>query len=185
MSGPEATRRLIPADELVLPVFRAWRRDWFLLAAGDYTAGQYNCMTVGWGGFARLWDRPVALVAVKPSRFTSGFLQRFPGFTLNHFSPEFRQALLLLGTRSGRDGDKLTASGLTPMASTAVPAPCFAEADLVLECVQAYADDYRPELARLEPMAGGERSGRPHRFIFGEIRAVLGHPRYASPSALT
>lgn len=185
MSGPAAPRRLIPADELVLPVFQAWRRDWFLLAAGDFAAGQYNCMTLGWGGFLRLWDRPVALVAVKPSRHTFGFLQRFPAFTLNHFSADFRKELLLLGTRSGRDGDKVADSGLTPMASTAVPAPCFAEADLVLECVQAYADDYRPELAFLEAMAGGERSGLPHRFFFGEVRAVLGDPRYAPPPAET
>jgi flavin reductase (DIM6/NTAB) family NADH-FMN oxidoreductase RutF len=185
VSAPAPPRRLIPADELVLPVFRVWSRDWFLLAAGDFAAGQYNCMTVGWGGLARLWDRPVALVAVKPSRHTSDFLRRFPGFTLNHFAPEFRKALLLLGTRSGRDGDKLASSGLTPMASTAVPAPCFAEADLVLECAQAYADDYRPELALLESMAGGERSGRPHRLFFGEVRAVLGDPRYARPPAAT
>jgi hypothetical protein len=65
------------------------------------------------------------------------------------------------------------------MAATAVPAPCFAEADLVLECLQAYADDYRPELALLQPVAGGERSGRPHRFFYGEIRAIWGQERYA------
>ena len=88
---PAALRRPIPADELVLPVFRAWRRDWFLLAAGDFAAGQYNCMTVGWGGFVRLWDRPVALVAVKPSRHTFGFLQRFPGFHPHPFLPRVPQ----------------------------------------------------------------------------------------------
>jgi flavin reductase (DIM6/NTAB) family NADH-FMN oxidoreductase RutF len=172
MEAAAVARRSIPPEELVLPVFRAWRRDWFLLAAGDFAAGQFNCLTVGWGGLAHLWDRPVALVAVKPTRHTFGFLERFPSFTLNHFPPQFRKALLYLGTHSGRDGDKIAASGLIPMASSAVPAPCFAEADLVLECLQAYADDYRPEQALLEALQSGERSGRTHRFFFGEVRAV-------------
>jgi flavin reductase (DIM6/NTAB) family NADH-FMN oxidoreductase RutF len=142
------------------------------LAAGDFAAGQFNCLTVGWGGLARLWDRPVAFVAVKPTRHTFSFLERFPRFTLNHFPPPFRKALLYLGTHSGRDGNKLGASGLTPMASTGVAAPCFVEADLMLECEKAYADDYRPEQALLAALANGERSGRTHRFFFGEVRAV-------------
>jgi len=173
-------RRPIAVNELILPAFRAWRRDGFLLAAGDFAAGQYNCLTVGWGGFGGLWDRPVALVGVKPTRHTFGYLERFPSFTLSHFPPEHRQALLHLGTHSGRDGDKIAASGLTPMASTAVAAPCFAEADLVIECQKAYAEDYRPELMLLEALRAGGRSGSPHRFYFGEVRAVLGDPRYAA-----
>ena len=168
----------IAVDDLLLPGFRAWRRDGFLLAAGDFAAGTYNCMTVGWGGIGCLWDRPVALVAVKPTRHTFDFLERFPSFTLNHFTPEFRKALLYLGTRSGREGDKLAASGLTPIASTVVAAPTFAETDLVLECVKAYTDDYRPELALLESLRSSSRAGHHHRFFFGEVRTVLGEAQY-------
>jgi flavin reductase (DIM6/NTAB) family NADH-FMN oxidoreductase RutF len=109
---------------------------------------------------------------VKPTRYTYDFLESFPTFTLCHFPPEHRKALLYLGTHSGRDGDKISASGLTPMLSTAVAAPCFAEADLVFECLKVYAEDYRPELALLEALRRGERSGRTHRFFFGEVRAV-------------
>jgi hypothetical protein len=94
----------IAVDDLLLPGFRAWRRDGFLLAAGDFAAGTYNCMTVGWGGIGCLWDRPVALVAVKPTRHTFDFLERFPSFTLNHFTPEFRKALLESLRSSSRAG---------------------------------------------------------------------------------
>jgi flavin reductase (DIM6/NTAB) family NADH-FMN oxidoreductase RutF len=174
-------RQPIAVDELLLPAFGVWRRDWFLVTAGDFAAGQYNCMTVGWGGLGELWDRPVALVGVKPTRHTCGYLERFPTFTLCHFAPEHRKALLYLGTHSGRDGDKIAASGLTPVASTTVPAPSFADADLVLECEKAYVEDYRPELAVLESL--GKRSGSPHRFFFGEVRAVLGDPRFQAAAA--
>ena len=170
----------IAVDDLVLPAFRAWHRDGFLLSAGDFHAGTYNCMTVGWGGMGCLWDRPVAMVAVKPTRHTFGFLGRFPGFTLTHFAPGLRKALLYLGTHSGRDEDKLRASGLTPIASTSVAAPSFAEADLVIECLQVYADDYRPEAALVDSLRSGPRSGVSHRFVFGEVRAILGEARYSA-----
>jgi flavin reductase (DIM6/NTAB) family NADH-FMN oxidoreductase RutF len=171
-------RRPIAFDSLLVPAFGAWRRDAFLLTAGDFASGQYNCMTVGWGALGQLWDRPIALVGVKPTRHTCGFLERFPTFTLCHFAPEHRKALLYLGTRSGRDGDKVSASGLTPMASTIVPAPCFAEADLVLECEKLYAEDFRPESLLSEELAAAKRAGSPHRFFFGAVRAVLGDARY-------
>jgi flavin reductase (DIM6/NTAB) family NADH-FMN oxidoreductase RutF len=170
----------IEIDRLVLPAFRAWHRDGFLLAAGNFAAGTWNCMTVGWGGLGCLWDRPVAVVGARPTRYTVEFLQRFPGFTLCHFPAGHRKALMHLGTHSGRDGDKVGQSGLTPVASTAVAAPSFAEADLVIECVQVYADDYRPEAALSEELRSGARSGRGHRLFFGEVRAILGAPGYAS-----
>jgi flavin reductase (DIM6/NTAB) family NADH-FMN oxidoreductase RutF len=172
----------IETDRLVLPAFRAWHRDSFLLAAGDFASGDWNCMTVGWGGLGCLWDRPVAMVGARPSRYTVEFLQRHPGFTLCHFPPGHRKALVLLGTRSGRDGDKVAQSGLTPTASTVVAAPSFAEADLVVECVQVYADDYRPEAALDEGLRAEARAGRSHRFFFGEVRAILGAPGYAAPA---
>lgn len=170
----------IEIDRLVLPAFRAWHRDGFLLAAGDFAAGQWNCMTVGWGGLGCLWDRPVAVVGARPSRYTVEFLRRHPGFTLCHFPAGHRKALVHLGTHSGRDGDKVAASGLTPVASTVVAAPSFAEADLVIECVQLYAQDYSPEAALDERLRGDARSGRAHTLFFGEVRAVLGVPGYAA-----
>jgi flavin reductase (DIM6/NTAB) family NADH-FMN oxidoreductase RutF len=178
-------RQPIAVDNLLVSAFGSWRRDAFLLTAGDFAAGQYNCMTVGWGGLGQLWDRPVALVGVKPSRYTYGFLERFPTFSLCHFPPVHRKVLLYLGTHSGREGDKIAASGLTPMASTIVAAPCFAEADLVLECEKLYSADYLPESLLSEALHAAKRAGSPHRFFFGEVRAVLGDARYEANAGKT
>jgi flavin reductase (DIM6/NTAB) family NADH-FMN oxidoreductase RutF len=178
-------RQAIAVDHLLLPPFGAWRRDAFLLTAGDFAEGQYNCMTVGWGGLGQLWDRPVALVGVKPTRLTCDFLERFPTFTLCHFPSPHRKALLYLGTHSGREEDKIAASGLTATASTVVAAPCFAEADLVLECEKLYAEDYRPESLLNKELRAAKRAGAPHRFFFGELRAVLGDVRYDATAERT
>jgi len=177
-------RRTIAIDNLLLPAFGAWRRDAFLVTAGDFAAGRYNCLTVGWGGLGALWDRPIVLVGVKPTRYTCTFLERYPTFTVCHFPPEHRQALLYLGTHSGKDEDKIAASGLAPMASTVVAAPSFAEADLVLECTKVYVEDYRPESALAELQAE-KRAAAPHRFFFAEVLAVLGHPRYDAAASFS
>ncbi len=60
-------RQSIPFDRLRLPVVSLWDRQWLLLATGDFEAGEYNCMTVGWGSFGVMWGRPHAVVVVRPS----------------------------------------------------------------------------------------------------------------------
>ncbi len=124
----------IPVSELDLPPFKAFDKGWFLLSAGDFAAGKWNCMTVSWGFFGTMWGKPVAQVVVRPQRYTREFLDSGDSFTLSQFGPECRKALSLLGSKSGRDGDKVAESGLTPVAASEVRAPVFAEADLTLEC---------------------------------------------------
>lgn len=173
-------RTLIAVDDLVLRSCQAWRRRWFLLACGDFAAGRFNCMTTAWGTVGALWDRPVAMVAVKPGRYTFEFLQSFPSFTLCLFPAAWKRTLLYLGTHSGRQGDKIAACGLTPIASSRVAAPGFAEAELILECETLYADDYRPEGFAHEATGDSFRSKTRHRLFFAEIKAVFGMPEYAT-----
>ena len=67
-------------------------------------------------------------------------MEREEDFTLSFFDGRYRNALSLLGTKSGRDGDKVAESGLTP-----VPVPgggvTFAQARVVLECQKLYVSD--------------------------------------------
>ena len=118
---------------------------WALLAAGDFAAGHVNAMTIGWGALGTMWSKPFAFVAVRHSRYTFEFMERYNTFTLNFFPSQHHQALSYLGTHSGREGDKIAASGLTPQAARAVSAPSFAEAEIVLECEKIYANDLDPE----------------------------------------
>ncbi len=172
------SRARIPIDDLCLKVVDLWANKWLLLAAGDYHAGRFNCMTVAWGSIGQMWDRPFAQVVVRPSRYTYEFMERYPTFTLSAFAERFRGALELLGSKSGRDGDKIAEAGLTPQASTVVAAPCFAEAELVIECRKMYWDDLEPahfgdgQIAALYPR------GDHHRVYFGQIVAVTGTPGF-------
>ena len=114
--------------------FAIFDKRWFLLTAGDFAKGDYNTMTVSWGFLGTMWSMPVAQVVVRPQRYTREFLDKYDTFTLCSFPEEYRPALTLLGAKSGRDLDKIAASGLTPIAASKVAAPTFKEADLVFEC---------------------------------------------------
>jgi len=143
-----------------------------LLASGDFQAGRYNAMTVGWGSFGVMWNRPFVQVVVRPTRYTYAFMNEYGTFTLCGFPKGFERALALLGTKSGRDGDKIAEAGLHPEPSLAVAAPSFAEADLVVECRTTYWDDLEPARV-LDPRIMDQYPGRDfHRIYFGEIVAA-------------
>lgn len=93
-------------------VFRKFDKQWALVTAG--TPEHYNTMTISWGGLGTLWRRPVATVYVKKNRYTFEFMEQSDYFTVSFYPEEQRRALSLLGSTSGRDGDKVAAAGLTP-----------------------------------------------------------------------
>jgi len=114
-SQVEQMKRIdIPYDKLILPVCRAWEQQWLLLTAGDFSAGAFNPMTVAWGAFGVMWSRPLAMVVVRPTRYTYRFMEQYETFTLCAFHEEHRDKLEYCGNHSGRNGDKAKACGLTP-----------------------------------------------------------------------
>jgi flavin reductase (DIM6/NTAB) family NADH-FMN oxidoreductase RutF len=105
-------------------------------------------------------------------------MEQFPTFTVCAFSKQYRQALNILGTKSGRDGDKISDAGLTPQASAIVASPCFAEAELVFECKKIYWGDFDPNhfidpgIDRNYPMKDY------HRIYYGQILSLRGIKKY-------
>ena len=171
-------RQSIPVDELIVRTVPLWGQQWMLFTSGDFTAGDFNTMTVGWGALGRMWSRPLALAVVRPTRYTFEFINRYDTFTLCAFPESCRPALQLLGTRSGRDGDKIAEAGLTPEAAQRVAAPVFTEAELAIECRKIYWDDFDP--ARFVDATLEEHYPIKdyHRVLYGEIVAVSGVAAY-------
>ncbi len=164
----------IPIDDFQVRCHHLWDSRWLLLTAGDLASGDFNPMTVGWGSFGTMWRRPFAQVVVRPTRHTHGFTERHDTFTLCAFPGACRPILKMLGTRSGRDMDKVHDSGLTPVPAEGVAAPAYAEAELVVACRKIYWDDLRPERF-LDPAIEACYPERDyHRVYFGEILSVRG-----------
>ena len=127
--------------------FELFEKQWALVTAGNMEC--FNCCTVGWGSMGTLWNKPVVTVYLHPARYTREFLNTNDSFTLSFFPEAYKKALGILGTLSGRDGDKITPSGLTPTAMG--ESVSYEEAELSLLCRKLYQhrfakEDLAPEI---------------------------------------
>lgn len=156
-----------------------WEKKWFLLTSGDFDEGAYNTMTVAWGFFGVMWGRPVAAVVVRPTRYTYGFMEKYSTFTLCAFERRYRKDLQWLGTRSGRDSDKIAGTKLTVCASSQVKAPAFEEAELVVECRKIYRSDFHPDDFLDNSIDKNYLAQDYHRVYYGEILKIRGTAAYA------
>ena len=132
------TRKQISIDTFTFKPMANWDGQGLLLTSGDWKTGHFNAMTVGWGSLGVMWGLPFVQVVVRPVRYTYQFMEKYDTFTVCAFPEAYAPALDLLGNKSGRDGDKISEAGLTPIASTRVAAPGYAQAALILECRKIY-----------------------------------------------
>lgn len=154
--------------ELKENVFDMLQDEWMLITAGDVNS--FNTMTAAWGGFGILWRKPIAIIYVRPQRYTFEFTEKHDDFTLSFFGHgNHRKALSFCGSKSGRDYDKVKETGLTP-AITSHNSIAFQEARLIFDCRKLYADDIKAEFFKDIEL---ERSIYPtkdyHRFYIAEI----------------
>jgi flavin reductase (DIM6/NTAB) family NADH-FMN oxidoreductase RutF len=143
--------------------------EWALLTAGE--RDDWNTMTIAWGSLGDLWWRPVVDVYVVPSRYTYEFMERHDWFTVSFFPPQYRQDLELLGSVSGRDGDKVAQTGLTP--AYLEHGVSFEQADTVLVCRKIYEQPLDPKAIPAEVMAKTYATMGTHTLFVGEITSVL------------
>ncbi|MCR4859085.1 MAG: flavin reductase family protein [Bacteroidales bacterium] len=145
-------------------------KHWALVTVG--VPGDLNTMTISWGSIGELWNRPVVTVYVSSSRYTHAFMEKNDHFTVSFFPPEKREALQYLGTHSGRDGDKIEASGLT-LEFLESGLPSFKEADMVIEARKLYGAPFDESALAEEAAAfyGPDKMGVQTVYI-GEIEHV-------------
>ena len=155
-------------------IFKLWDKEWLALTSGDFAEKKFNSMTVAWGSFGIMWNKPFAMVVVRPTRHTFSFINKYDSFSLCAFPENYHEALNILGSKSGRDLDKIKAAGLTPAAMEQIAAPGFLEADLVLQCKRMYWEDLNPERF-LDPAIEKNYPKKDyHRMVFGEILSIQG-----------
>jgi len=162
----------VPFTDLSVKIHDLWENQWLLLTAGDWQQRRFNAMTVAWGSLGVMWNKPFAQAVVRPTRYTYEFMEKYNTFTLCAFSSRYRKALQLMGSKSGRQVDKIKESGLTPIPSTMVAAPSYAEAELIFECRKIYWDDFAPAQFLAPEIEKNYPRKDYHRIYFGEILAI-------------
>lgn len=125
----------VDLNSLKLNPFTMIGKQWMLISAGSEQ--KWNTMTASWGGLGVIWGAPSATAYIRDSRYTKEFVDAGEYFTLSFLKDGHRDALNLLGTKSGRELDKMRESGLTPAFVEGQPA--FEEAETVFVCKKRYA----------------------------------------------
>ncbi|MGY5875615.1 MAG: flavin reductase family protein [Candidatus Thorarchaeota archaeon] len=101
-----------------------------LSVAGE---GQPNIITLSWA--ANVCSRPPSVaVGIRPSRHSHKMVKDTGNFVLNIPSTELLDATEFCGTKSGREFDKFSECGLTPVPSTKISSPMIKECPINIEC---------------------------------------------------
>ncbi|MCD8203770.1 MAG: flavin reductase [Coprobacillus sp.] len=135
----------IKVEDFNFDGYSLFGKRWPLLGAG--TPSKYNAMTISWGQYGSLWGHmggeKTVVVYVRPTRFTHDIIEESDYFSLSILPEKSRDALMYMGSHSGRDEDKIKKAGLTP---------CFIsntmyieEAEVVLICQKLYKDQIKEE----------------------------------------
>ncbi|MFU0831803.1 MAG: Flavin-Reduct domain-containing protein [Oscillospiraceae bacterium] len=160
----------VPISDLQFNPFTMIGKEWMLITAGN--AEKCNTMTASWGGLGILWNKPVSTIYIRPSRYTLEFLDKESHYSLCVFDEVHRQALSYCGSHSGRDGDKIQATGLTPVFTE--NAPYFSEAKLVLICRKLYKQTMEPACFIDSSLDAANYPNKDYHHVFiGEIEKVL------------
>ena len=129
----------IKPEELQFNPFTKIGKEWMLVTAG--TQEKWNTMTASWGGVGVFWGKDAVTVYIRPQRYTKEFMDREETFSIAFFREDYRKALNLCGSVSGREVDKQKETGLTPYFVDGTPA--FEEADLIITCKKMFHQDMK------------------------------------------
>ena len=150
-------------------IFSVFDKKWALLTAGNKDS--FNTMTVSWGGMGTIWGKPVATVYVRTSRYTHEFMDREGYFTVSFYPEEYRKVLGVLGSKSGRDMDKMNGSGLT--AKTLQESVTFEEAEITLVCRKMFMQRLEPSNITDPDAAKFYAGDAPHDMYIGEVVDII------------
>lgn len=161
--------RKINADKLPGNIIKMLTDDWMLITAGDDK--KFNMMTASWGGLGRLYNKPVAICFIAPTRYTYQLMESNDTYTITFYTEAYRDALNACGSKSGKDTDKVKESGLTPI-TTPKGSKAFAEAWLIIECRKMVSQPILHDGIN-DPELKKNWDGKPmHKMFIGEIMNV-------------
>ncbi|SEL94169.1 Flavin reductase like domain-containing protein [Syntrophus gentianae] len=130
-----------------------------------------NTMTIGWVTFGFIWNKPILMVAVRPSRHTFGIIEAAKDFTVTVPLGDLHKEIAFCGSKSGRDVDKFKACNLETIDGRQVDSPVIKTQGRHFECRIVYKSAMDPVLLD----KGYESSFYPqkdyHTLYFGEILA--------------
>lgn len=149
-------------------------QEWALLSVGK--KDKFNAMTISWGGLGTIWNKPVVTVYVRPTRYTYEFMENNQYFTISFYDPKYKKDLGIMGSKSGRDLDKISLTQFTKedLENTI----SFKEANLTIVCKKIYFQDLNINNINKDSLTQNEidkfyKEDPMHRMYIGEVIDII------------
>jgi flavin reductase (DIM6/NTAB) family NADH-FMN oxidoreductase RutF len=107
-------------------------------------ADALNTMTIGWAMFGVIWQKPIMMVAVRPTRHTFSIIEKAQDFTVSVPAGDMSKAIAFCGSKSGRDVDKYKMCNLETTDGQNVTSPIIKVPGIHYECKIVYKSAMNP-----------------------------------------
>lgn len=151
--------------DLPFNVFEEINKNWMLITAKN-SDGKVNTMTASWGMMGEIWGKEAVTVYIRQSRYTKEFVDSQEYFTLSLFDG-YKKELGILGSKSGRDGDKISEVGFS--IEEVDNQPTFSQCKAVLVCKKMYQDDIAIKDMKEDLVKAMYQDGDQHTMYIAEI----------------
>lgn len=115
-------------------------KEWCLISATSQ--GKTNTMTASWGALGHLWNKDIAIIFIRPQRYTKEFIDASDTFSISFFEGHHTE-LSYLGTKSGRDENKIENVHFDVIDLKGTPT--FKQAKEVFFCRKLYVDSLKKD----------------------------------------
>jgi len=164
----------IPPEEIRDDVFTLTGKVFPVITAGK--ENHYNSMTASGGGMGLLFRKPVSWCLLRSDRYTLELILKEQTYTMSYFPEEYREQVVFLGSKSGRDSEKMKEVKLTEI-QTPSGNISFKEARLIIECqlmqiTTPNPDDFYMQEAKDYLKAAYKSANDYRKYVFGEIIGV-------------
>ena len=161
----------VPMENFNLNPFQKIGKDWMLVTAEK--EGKVNSLTASWGGVGVIWNKNVAFIFIRESRYTKEFIDGSDTFSLSFLDSEkYKEVLSYMGKVSGRNEDKIKNAKLTVNHKEQIP--YFEEASMVLLCKKMCHQKLKADSFLLDTIDSQFYKDKDyHELYIGEIVEIL------------
>ncbi len=121
----------ISPDDISDNVFTLVREELAVVTSGK--SSTFNSMIASGGGLGLIFKKPVIWCIFKKDRYTLEMIKKEHTYTLSYFPDKYREQILFLASKSGRNSSKMKEVELTSV-QTPLNNISFKEARLIIEC---------------------------------------------------
>jgi flavin reductase (DIM6/NTAB) family NADH-FMN oxidoreductase RutF len=166
--------RQISPEEICDNVFTLVGKDFAVITSGK--EDHYNSMIGSGGGLGVLFKKPTTWCIIRADRHTLEMIQKEQTYTMSYFPNDCKEQMLFLGSKSGRDSEKMKEVELSSV-QTPSGDMSFKEARLIIECklteiTTPNPNDFYSQEAKDYINEAYKEANHYRKYVFGEITHV-------------